>query len=96
MDTRTTELMPEELERANSGMFTPNLCRMSAYDDTGAKVIAHYLVKGEFLCRGENIVEKYADSVMFFAAMNGHAPGSPEESLFLKKHHREPRTRRHR
>ena len=81
MDNGNGELVPEELEKAVGGTFTLNYCWKSEYEAAGIRVVTHFLEKDEFWWNGKNIGEKAANSVVFFNAVKGRAPGSLEESM---------------
>ena len=80
-DMNIAELDQKDLEKAAGGTFTLNYYWRSEYEDAGIKVVTHFIDKDEFWWKGENIGEKGANSVVYYTAVKGTAPGSLEESM---------------
>ena len=95
MYTNRMKLMPEDLEKVVGGTFTLNYYWQNEYEAAGIKVVTHFIEKDEFWWNGKNIGEKAANSVVFFTAVKGYAPGSLEESMpFWDANHKKKFERR--
>ena len=83
MDTELNkeELNQEDLEKAAGGTFDRNYYTQSEYEAVGITVVTHWIERDEFWWKGVNIGEKGANSVVYYTAVKGTAPGSLEESM---------------
>ena len=96
MDNDTMKLTPDDLEDVVGGTFTLNYYWRSEYEEAGIKVVTHFIDKDEFWWNGENIGEKGANSVVFFKAVKGRAPGSLDESMPFWEANHQKKFERHR
>ncbi len=88
--------MPEEPEKAVGGTFTLNYYWQHEYEEAGIKAVTHFIEKDEFWRNGANIGEKGVNPVVFFTAVKGYAPGSPEESMPFRNENHKKKFERHR
>ena len=90
MNTSMVELNREDLEKAVGGTFNLNYYWQHEYEEAGIRVVTHFIAKDEFWWKGKDIGEKAANSVVYFTAVKGYAPGSLEESIpfWDANHHR--------
>ena len=81
MNMNAVKLNREDLDKVVGGTLNWNYYWRSEYEEAGVKVVSHIIEKDEFWWNGENIGHKGANSVVYYTAVKGTAPGSLEESM---------------